>query len=66
MLGNTWVVFDRNNHHIYFSTKEPIFTGNIPIDSARQTKDRESIKNVQNFTVAEKLGTFHEKVAPII
>ena len=45
-----------------FLTVQPIFTINIPIDSARQAEEYANIKNVSNSTQGpEEPGNFHEK-----
>jgi hypothetical protein len=47
-----------------FSTNEPIFTNNIPIDSAQQAETIETSKNFQNSFLGEQWGNFREKTTP--
>jgi hypothetical protein len=51
----------KNNPQNNFSTIEPIFTNNTPIDSAQQAKTHGNIQNSPRFHLGEKPGNFHEK-----
>jgi hypothetical protein len=47
-----------------FLTNEPIFTNNIPIDSAWQAETYRNLKFFSKFVLGEQSGNFHEKNTP--
>jgi hypothetical protein len=57
--GNFFIKYPKKN----FTTKEPISTNSIPIDSARQAETQlRNFKNVSKFVLGQQSENFHEKI----
>jgi hypothetical protein len=48
-----------------FLTNEPIFTRNIPIDSARQAETHRDFKNFSKVVLGEQSGNIRKKSTPL-
>jgi hypothetical protein len=64
-MGATGDTFVKINPQNNFSTNEPIFTNNIPIDSARQAKTHRYFNNFSKFASGEQSGVIHEISTPL-
>jgi hypothetical protein len=49
------------NTPIIFLTNQPIFTSNIPVNSARQAQTHRDFKSSSKFVLGEQAGNFREK-----
>jgi hypothetical protein len=58
--GNLGIVMQRNTPNYEFLTVQPVFTQNIPIESA-QVKNSELLKNGPNFILGEQPVKFNDK-----